>query len=99
MRSKTGSRTTPAVISTFKNDGAEICAGVLSAPDFTNFWSQSKQQGYNPKAVTIGKALQFWQTVEKLGDIGLRSDHGHLLDAHLPVQVVAHRRDLPGVRR
>jgi branched-chain amino acid transport system substrate-binding protein len=58
------------VISTFKKDGAEICAGVLSAPDFTNFWTQSKQQGYNPKAVTIGKALQFWQTVEALGDIG-----------------------------
>ena len=59
-----------AIISTFKKDGADICAGVLSAPDFTNFWSQSKQQGYNPKAVTVGKALQFWQTVEKLGEIG-----------------------------
>jgi branched-chain amino acid transport system substrate-binding protein len=60
-----------AVISTFKNSGAEICAGVLSAPDFTNFWTQSKQQGYSPKAVTVGKALQFWQTVEKLGEIGI----------------------------
>jgi branched-chain amino acid transport system substrate-binding protein len=59
------------VIATFKKDGADIVAGVLSAPDFTNFWTQSKQQGYNPKAVTIGKALQFWQTVSKLGDIGL----------------------------
>jgi branched-chain amino acid transport system substrate-binding protein len=59
------------VISTFKKDGADIVAGVLSAPDFTNFWKQSKQQGYAPKAVTIGKALQFWQTVEKLGDIGI----------------------------
>ncbi len=59
------------VISTFKKDGADICAGVLSAPDFTNFWTQSKQQGYNPKAVTIGKALQFWQTVDKLGEIGI----------------------------
>jgi branched-chain amino acid transport system substrate-binding protein len=58
-----------AVISTFKNSGAEICAGVLSAPDFTNFWKQSQQQGYSPKAVTIGKALQFWQTVAALGDI------------------------------
>jgi len=58
-----------AVISTFKKDGADICAGVLSAPDFTNFWKQSKQQGYAPKAVTIGKALQFWQTVKALGDI------------------------------
>ena len=59
------------IISTFKKDGADIVAGVLSAPDFTNFWTQSKQQGYAPKAVTIGKALQFWQTVSKLGDIGL----------------------------
>jgi len=58
-----------AVISAFKNSGAEICAGVLSAPDFTNFWKQSKQQGYTPKAVTVGKALQFWQTVAALGEI------------------------------
>jgi branched-chain amino acid transport system substrate-binding protein len=57
------------VISTFKKDGADICAGVLSAPDFTNFWAQSRQQGYAPKAVTIGKALQFWQTVAALGEI------------------------------
>jgi branched-chain amino acid transport system substrate-binding protein len=57
------------VIATFKKDGADICAGVLSAPDFTNFWKQSKQQGFSPKAVTIGKALQFWQTVKALGDI------------------------------
>lgn len=58
-----------AVITVFKNAGAEICAGVLSAPDFTNFWKQCKQQSYRPKAVTIGKALQFWQTVAALGDI------------------------------
>ena len=87
------------VIATFKKDGAEIIAGVALRPDFTNFWTQSKQQGYSPKAVTIGKALQFWQTVASLGDIGYRPYHRRLLDSHLPVQVLAHRRDLPAVRR
>ena len=39
-------------------------------PDFATFWSQSAQQGFNPKIVTIGKALLFPSVIESLGDRG-----------------------------
>jgi branched-chain amino acid transport system substrate-binding protein len=39
-------------------------------PDFTNFWKQSLQQGFNPMIGTVGKALLFPQSLEALGDIG-----------------------------
>jgi branched-chain amino acid transport system substrate-binding protein len=60
-----------SVISAFKKGGADICAGVAAPPDFTNFWKQAQQQGYKPKAVSVGKALVFPQTLEALGDIGV----------------------------
>ncbi len=56
-------------ISDFKKEGCEICCGTISPPDFTNFWQQSIQQGYNPKALTIGKALLFPQTLDAIGPI------------------------------
>jgi len=59
------------VITTFKRDAAEIVAGVVTAPDFTNFFKQSLQQSYYPKQITIGKAIQDRQTIEALGDIAL----------------------------
>ncbi len=39
-------------------------------PDFATFWSQAAQQGFNPKVVTVGKALLFPSSVEALGDRG-----------------------------
>jgi branched-chain amino acid transport system substrate-binding protein len=56
-------------ISDFKKNGCEICCGTINSPDFTNFWQQSIQQGYNPKVLTIGKALLFPQTLEAIGPI------------------------------
>ena len=56
-------------ISDFKKNGCEICCGTITTPDFTNFWKQSIQQGYNPKVLTIGKALLFPQTLEAIGSI------------------------------
>lgn len=58
-----------AYISDFKREGCEICCGTIITPDFTNFWKQSIQQGYNPKVLNIGKALLFPQTLEAIGDI------------------------------
>ena len=58
-----------AYISTFKKEGCEICCGTIISSDFTNFWKQSVQQGYNPKVLTIGKALLFPQTLEAIGSI------------------------------
>jgi branched-chain amino acid transport system substrate-binding protein len=54
-------------ISEFKKNGCEICCGTIISPDFTNFWTQSLQQGYNPKVLTVGKALLFPQTLEAMG--------------------------------
>jgi branched-chain amino acid transport system substrate-binding protein len=59
-----------AQISAFKQGGAEIITGVVIPPDFTTFWHQAKQQGYTPKAASIGKALLFPVAVEALGDAG-----------------------------
>ncbi len=59
-----------AQINAFKAANAEIVTGVVIPPDFTTFWNQSKQQGFNPKIVTVAKAILFPQTVEALGDAG-----------------------------
>lgn len=59
-----------AQINAFKTDGSDIVTGVIIPPDFTTFWTQAKQQGYAPKAVTVAKALLFPQSVETLGEAG-----------------------------
>ncbi|OED38752.1 ABC transporter substrate-binding protein [Chromatiales bacterium (ex Bugula neritina AB1)] len=57
-------------ISAFKEAGCEMVTGNMIPPDFATFWSQSAQQGFNPKIVTIGKALLFPSVIESLGDRG-----------------------------
>ena len=57
-------------IAKFKAANADILSGVMLPPDFTNFWKQSLQQGFNPMIATVGKALLFPQSLEALGDIG-----------------------------
>lgn len=59
-----------AQINAFKQANAEIVTGVPIPPDFTTFWNQAKQQGFNPKAASIGKAILFPQAVEALGETG-----------------------------
>jgi branched-chain amino acid transport system substrate-binding protein len=59
-----------ATIAAFKKANVEIVAGVPIPPDFKTFWTQAKQQGFHPKAVTVGKALAFPASVEALGDAG-----------------------------
>ena len=59
-----------AQIAAFKEAGCEIVTGNMIPPDFANFWSQAAQQGFNPKVVTIGKALLFPSVIESLGDRG-----------------------------
>jgi len=59
-----------AQINAFKQAEAEIVTGVVIPPDFTTFWTQAKQQGFTPKAASIGKAILFPQAVEALGDTG-----------------------------
>ncbi len=57
-------------IAAFKDAGCEIVTGNMIPPDFATFWSQAAQQGFNPKVVTIGKALLFPSVIESLGDRG-----------------------------
>ena len=57
-------------IAAFKAAGCEIVTGNMIPPDFATFWSQSAQQGFFPKVVTIGKALLFPSVIEALGDRG-----------------------------
>ncbi len=59
-----------AQINAFKQNNVEIVTGVPIPPDFTTFWTQAKQQGFAPKAASIGKAILFPQAVEALGDTG-----------------------------
>ena len=59
------------IIDKFKAGGAEVCAGLMTPADFTNFWKQAQQQSYGPKICSIGKALNFPEAVNALGDIAL----------------------------
>ena len=62
-----------AQIAAFKKAGVEIVAGALTPPDFTSFWIAAAQQGFAPRCVTVGKALEFPHGIEPLGNraIGL----------------------------
>ncbi|SDE55051.1 ABC transporter substrate-binding protein [Ruegeria marina] len=57
-------------IAAFKDAGCEIVTGNMIPPDFATFWAQAAQQGFNPKVVTIGKALLFPSVIASLGDRG-----------------------------
>jgi branched-chain amino acid transport system substrate-binding protein len=59
-----------AQISAFKKADSEIVTGVVIPPDLTTFWTQARQQGFQPKAVSVGKALLFPTAVETLGKAG-----------------------------
>ncbi len=88
-----------AQIAAFKNGGVELIMGNMIPPDFTNFWKQAMQQGLEPKACLVGKAILFPQSVEALGDVanGLMTE----LWWHrtFPWIVLTHRRDLRPVGR
>ena len=57
-------------IQAFKSAGCEIVTGNMIPPDFATFWAQAAQQGFNPKVVTIGKALLFPSVINSLGARG-----------------------------
>ncbi len=63
----TGTENYTQQIAEFKKFGAEICAGQCIPPDFTNFWQQCLQGGFQPKICTMGQALNFYETVSAIG--------------------------------
>ncbi len=69
-RYQDGSEDFTSEISKFKAAGCDLVSGVMIPPDFVNFWKQCHQQGFQPKAVTMPKALLFPSVLESMGDIG-----------------------------
>ncbi len=64
-----------AQIAQFKDAGVEIVTGVMIPPDFGTFWAQCQQQGFQPKAVSVGKCLLFPGAVGSYPNpIGLSSE-------------------------
>jgi branched-chain amino acid transport system substrate-binding protein len=59
-----------AQINAFKKAECDIITGVMIPPDFPTFWNQAQQQGFKPKAASIGKAILFPVAVEALGKNG-----------------------------
>jgi len=59
-----------AQINAFKKAECDIITGVVIPPDFTTFWNEALQQGFKPKAASIGKAILFPVAVEALGKNG-----------------------------
>ena len=69
-RFQNGTQDFSAQIAAFKKEGVEIVTGVVIPPDAKTFLTQAKQQGFQPKVVTLGKALLFPSAIEALGDLG-----------------------------
>jgi branched-chain amino acid transport system substrate-binding protein len=69
-RYQNGTQDFSAQSAAFKKDGVDIITGVMIPPDAKTFLSQAKQQGLNPKAITLGKALLFPVGIEALGELG-----------------------------
>jgi branched-chain amino acid transport system substrate-binding protein len=59
-----------AQISAYKKAKAEIVTGVPLPPDFTTFRTQSVQQDFRPKIISVGKALLFPAAVDALKKLG-----------------------------
>ena len=57
-------------ISEFKTNGCEILCGINNPGDFTNFWKQSIQQGFNPKLASSAKCLGWATVIEAIGTSG-----------------------------
>lgn len=69
-RYENGTTDFSAQISMFKSQGNNILTGIPIPPDFTTFWQQAAQQGYQPEVATIAKAILFPAAVDALGKLG-----------------------------
>jgi branched-chain amino acid transport system substrate-binding protein len=58
-----------SVINKFKSEGCECLVGTWNPPDFANFWKQAVQQGFNPKATAIARAILVRPDMDAVGDI------------------------------
>lgn len=58
-------------ISVLKKEGCELMVAVMLTPDFTNYWTQARQQSYQPVVPFGQKALIFPESVQALGETGI----------------------------
>ena len=86
-------------ITKFKAAGCEILSGVFIPPDFVNFWKQSYQQGFQPVAATVGKALLFPDELAAIGPIGYGLTTECWWSPSHPFTSSLTGRDLPAARR
>jgi branched-chain amino acid transport system substrate-binding protein len=73
-----------AMISTFKNAGAEYFTNCPLPPDFTIFWKQANQQGWKPKLATVAKVLEFPADAVALGPLARNIATGSWWGPYLP---------------
>jgi branched-chain amino acid transport system substrate-binding protein len=59
-----------AQITAIKKAGCELLLSVMLTPDFTNFWTQSHQQAFQPVVAIGHKGLIFPEGVLSMGEIG-----------------------------
>jgi branched-chain amino acid transport system substrate-binding protein len=59
-----------AEIAAFKQAGCEICYGVMTTPELSNFWKGCLRASYHPKLMGAAKALVAAEELNALGDIG-----------------------------
>jgi branched-chain amino acid transport system substrate-binding protein len=69
-RYENGTTDFSAQIAEFRAAGDEILTAIPIPPDFTTFWQQAAQQGFQPTTATVAKAILFPAAVEALGDLG-----------------------------
>ncbi|WP_434287335.1 ABC transporter substrate-binding protein [Celeribacter sp. SCSIO 80788] len=55
-------------IAKFRDSGVNIIQGIMPPPDFTLFWTQCAQQGFQPTAVIAGKSAEYPTSVAPLGE-------------------------------
>ena len=64
-----GTQDFSSAINKFKAEGCECLVGTWNPPDFANFWKQAIQQGFNPKATAIARAILVRPDMDAVGDI------------------------------
>jgi branched-chain amino acid transport system substrate-binding protein len=59
-----------AQISQYKSENCDIIGGITYVSDLKTFITQSSQQGFHPKVVTVAAALLFPPGIEAMGKLG-----------------------------
>ncbi len=98
-RFQTGTADFSSIIGQFKDEGVEILVGIPIPPDFATFWTQAKQQDFNPKIVHDGQGRAV-----PVGGRGARRHRRRpglrgVVDADPPLHQFAHRHLRAGIVR